>query len=197
MTRVNTNFTFHNVGQGLFYSGEISSSQNIFRFIYDCGSFQRGLVYSAIKHFKNEIDKNNRVINLLILSHLHADHTSGLNDLFHYFKVEEVVLPYFTPIERLLIALRTVNMPGWYYKFLADPVPFLMERGVERIIIIGEREGGEEKAPPSEFPPPGERISSGINIKKLPDDENLKRTVFENDTNWQDIDELRESWYWT
>jgi len=32
--RDNAIFTFHNVGQGLFYSGKIEN----FNFIYDCGS---------------------------------------------------------------------------------------------------------------------------------------------------------------
>ena len=181
-----TNFIFHNVGQGLFYSGEVNFNKSIFQFIYDCGSQKRRLINSAVKRFRRNTRKGR--INLLILSHLHVDHTSGINELLLHFKVQDVILPYFYPVERLLIALRRINMPSWYYEFLSNPVSFFMERGVERVIIIGGEKGGEEGTPPSEIPPslPPEGEPPKIDIEKLPDDEKLKEEILRYDSNWQD-----------
>ncbi len=146
-------FIYHNVGQGLFYSGEIKLQNNTtFRFIYDCGSENTRLVNTSIRRFKQDL-RDDDEIDSLIISHLHSDHVSGLNELFNNFVIKDVILPYFPPIERLLIALRRINMPLWYYEFLSDPVRYLIEKGVERVIIVGGEEGGEESTPPEEIPP--------------------------------------------
>lgn len=130
-------------------------------------------------------------MDLLFLSHLHVDHTNGLNQLLSSFKVREVILPYFPPIERLLIALSNINMPAWYYNFLADPVEFLVEREVDRVIVIGgerKREDNEGRVPPSELrpssPPEGD-FPVEINLEKLQSDEELKEEILKNDKNWQ------------
>lgn len=80
--RIETTFVFHNVGQGLFYSGEIKLDKDIgFNFVYDCGSTSSGYIKRVVKSFKSSIDKNE--IDLLVISHLHDDHTRGLNELLN------------------------------------------------------------------------------------------------------------------
>jgi glyoxylase-like metal-dependent hydrolase (beta-lactamase superfamily II) len=79
----NAEFTFHNVGQGLFYTGEISSNKSIFRFVYDCGQDNSNKnVCSAVDAFHSrvmdgDIGNEKPLINLLIISHFHYDHVSG------------------------------------------------------------------------------------------------------------------------
>ncbi len=186
---VKTEFIYHNVGQGLFYSGEIRfpySYESKFRFIYDCGSENIRLINASIHKFKRNIEDNK--INLLILSHLHLDHVSGLEELFNNFIIKEVILPYFTPIERLLIALRRINMPVWYYHFLFDPVAYLFQRGVERVIVLGGEEGSEGDVPPEKISPspPGKEFQRKLNIEKLPDDKNLEEKITQYDENWKE-----------
>ncbi len=184
MIKAETEFTFHNVGEGLFYSANIKLSTSSFRFIYDCGSRQIKLIESAIIRFLHDI--KNKEISLLILSHLHEDHVSGINELFSHFNIHDVILPYFSPIERLLIALRRLNLPNWYYQFLSDPVDFLIKKGAKRVIIIGGKKGGEGAIPPYEIPPSTENKSpSKINIERLPDDKNLEKLVRSNEENWE------------
>lgn len=181
------NLPNHNFGQGLFYSGEIKLSRfskfNKFRFIYDCGSENLRLINASIRRFKQDIGDNK--IDLLTISHLHSDHVSGLNELFDNFTIKEVILPYFSPMERLLIALRRINLPRWYHDFLSDPVTYLFERGVKRVIVLGEEEGGEGGVPPEELPPspPEEDIRNKLDIK-LPEGERLKERIIR-DENWQ------------
>ena len=182
--RAHTEFIYHNVGQGLFYSGEINYHDNHdnskFRFIYDCGSEKPRLVNTSIRRFKQDVGYNE--IDLLVISHLHSDHVSGLNELFNNFGIKDVILPYFSPIERLLTAVRGVNIPLWYYEFLSDPVKYLIGKGVKRVIIVGGEEGGEGGIPPEEISPAPTK--SGLKISKLPDDEKLKRKINENEENW-------------
>jgi beta-lactamase superfamily II metal-dependent hydrolase len=135
-------FTFHNIGQGLFYSGSIEN----FSCVYDCGSKRVTKLNVAIRQYK-ELSQSLQ-LDFLVLSHLHSDHTNGLDELLlkdPKVPVDMAILPYLTPIERLLIALSNRNMKVWYYKFLADPVNFLLTNGVNRILLLDEGENKPDR----------------------------------------------------
>ena len=135
-------FTFHNVGQGLFYTGKI----NGFNFVYDCGSENKRHLNFVVDNFA----RNTPTVDLLILSHLHQDHTAGLDALFNSkTRIGTVVLPYLPPRERLMVALSNINVSSWLFDFWANPVAFLINRGVGRVVLI-ESGGGER--PPEYFP---------------------------------------------
>ena len=98
-------FTFHNVGQGLFYTGKVGD----FNFMYDCGSERRRHLNSVISNYKNHKLTVSRV-DLLILSHLHDDHVAGLNALLNNgISIDTTILPYLPPIERLMVALKKIT----------------------------------------------------------------------------------------
>jgi glyoxylase-like metal-dependent hydrolase (beta-lactamase superfamily II) len=111
----------------------------------------------------------------LIISHLHDDHISGLNILLNKARVDTVILPYLSPIERLMVALRNVNLPQWLYDFWSDPITFLIEKGVNRVILVG---GHEPYSPPNEEIPSEDE---GLDINKMPEDEHLKEEVIKNE----------------
>lgn len=79
-------FIFHKVGQGLFYSGNLSSN---YQFVFDCGTNNsKSLV-------QNEFSKlDNKVIDFVVISHLHKDHINCLQDLINNFNVKKIYLPY-------------------------------------------------------------------------------------------------------
>ncbi|MBU7047213.1 MAG: MBL fold metallo-hydrolase [Theionarchaea archaeon] len=128
-------FEFHKVGQGLFYTGKIGE----FNFVYDCGSKQKNPLVDAIRSYKSNFHE--RGMDMLIISHFHSDHVSGLDYLLQNIGVADVLIPYFTPLERLIVALRWSNLPKWYskwyYEFLRDPVSYFLDRGARRVIIVG------------------------------------------------------------
>lgn len=167
---IKADFIYHNVGQGLFYSGEISPyGMRKFIFVYDCGSEDVHLIKTGIRRFRK--DTRNNMINLLIISHLHRDHVNGLEELFGRFdKVETVILPYLNPSERLIIALNAKSMPNWYYRFLSDPVEYLIEKGVNRIIWIVREKGNksEQKQEPQHLNPKPD-LEEFLNIDNLDD----------------------------
>lgn len=147
----NAEFTFHNVGQGLFYTGEISSNKSIFRFVYDCGQENSNKnVCSAVDAFHSrvmdgDIGNEKPLINLLIISHFHYDHVSGLRKFFERFTVDTVVMPYLYPCERYFILFEEFFEKGnhfdeqdtWYFEFLKNPIAYLMDNGfVKRVVVL-------------------------------------------------------------
>jgi len=148
--------TVYPVGQGLFstllYMPMIHRALcrcGPFSLIYDCGAGESGKVTSSLErsiiHFSNNKVSEDPV-NVLVISHLHWDHVAGLPLLLSLVDVDEVLMPYLTPCERLL-SLITEPPPyrRWYLQFIADPVSFLMDFGVRRITLIGK---GPTEPPP-------------------------------------------------
>lgn len=141
------------VGQGLFiflfYTPTVGGSKRCgqFKMVYDCGSGKRGWIPKSLKRsidefLKHDLGKFNSV-DVLVLSHFHWDHVSGLPILLSQVEVEEVLIPYFTPCERLSFLLTELPpYPRWYIRFIADPVTFLLDLGVRRVTLVGR--GGSE-----------------------------------------------------
>jgi hypothetical protein len=163
-------FTFHNVGQGLFYSGSIED----FNFIYDCGSESKTHIQSVVSDYKKNKLKNS-CIDLLVLSHLHTDHVSGLADLLgDEIVVDTVMLPYLSPIERLMVSLGGNNPPEWLRRFWSDPLSFLVDKGAKKIVLFGNNEASPpEDVPIEEYSEDREKMD----INKLPNDEKLEKEV--------------------
>jgi beta-lactamase superfamily II metal-dependent hydrolase len=145
--------TFNNVGQGLFYSGKIVVNEDkSFNFVYDCGTrSKREYLRTSIKRYSNSIKDNNnkKKLDLLVISHFDADHINGLETLLSEVdEMETVVLPYYTPEERLLYAIMNKKQNRFYYEFLSDPAEFLLKKyKVKKIVFIvknGENPNKEE-----------------------------------------------------
>ena len=81
-------FNFHNVGQGLFYSGKLLDGR--FNFVYDCGSI------SHHKYLNNAIDTQltTQLIDFIVISHLDKDHINGLERIVKTRDVKKIYLPY-------------------------------------------------------------------------------------------------------
>lgn len=122
--------SFHNVGQGLFYSGIIGRS---FNFVYDCGSLNEGYLKKSIKQYKTNNLKG-KVLDLLIISHFHKDHINGVEELLKGVKVHTVVIPYMPFVERLLLWVANKFVLS---EIILNPVQYFVSKGAKRIIIIG------------------------------------------------------------
>lgn len=129
---VDSEFKFHNVGQGLFYTGVVATSRASFRFIYDVGSDNQTAIDQAVDDYTGDVSS----VDILFISHLHKDHTSGINKLLDNISVKHVYLPYLGVGERLLLAVMYPKENEWYYRFLQDPATFLLERHVEVVTFI-------------------------------------------------------------
>lgn len=103
--------TYYPIGQGSFYTEVFTKSDNTrFVMVYDCGSetgntdMERNLG-DQIDDFKQSIGPNPH-IDLLFLSHFHADHINGLDRLLSGVTVGKTVIPMLTMPLLLLTRVR-------------------------------------------------------------------------------------------
>lgn len=150
---VNGAFRFHNVGQGLFYSGILSKKSkhkhNVFSFVYDCGT------NSDISFLQREIDDyklllptkgttSHKKLSLLVVSHLHDDHVNGIEYLLKDIEVDTVVMPYINNNLKLFAQLESHSNNEFLQVFYTDPVGWFLSKGVHRILFIGSEDIAEE-----------------------------------------------------
>lgn len=92
-------FNFHAVGQGLFYTGRISSTNLTYNFIFDIGTLSsQNLIQAQIDRYVTIMCSNNEDIDCLILSHVDRDHLSGLIYLMNSLsttniKIKNIIFP--------------------------------------------------------------------------------------------------------
>ncbi len=155
---INGTFRFHNVGQGLFYSGILNKkdtkSHAIFSFVYDCGTdSSMAFLKSEIDSFKLLLPTNEKKLDLLVISHLHDDHVNGLEYLLKDIKVDTVVMPYIDDGLKSLPLVESSTNNDFLRTFYIDPVNWFSLMGVRRVMLLGA-EGIEQKVTylPSERP---------------------------------------------
>lgn len=143
------------VGQGFFHSGFLLEGDRLrLSYVYDCGAMAK---YADARN--REIDQYHRVaalygvekLDLLFLSHVHADHVNGVERLLGSLEVDTIVLPLLNVKDRLIAYGRTaVEDPasaqsGFYRDFVVDPASALSRFRPRQILFI---EPGEEGGTP-------------------------------------------------
>ncbi|MEE3663234.1 hypothetical protein V2I52_15025 [Brenneria sp. g21c3] len=128
MTLLLSEVTYHGVGQGLFISGEITSNERSFKWVYDCGSSSKSGKLLLERKIKNIFKQRNEpiVIDMLVISHFDRDHINGCESLLKTFKVNKVILPYIPLWKRILLALeQKVGITGKYIDFYINPTQYI------------------------------------------------------------------------
>lgn len=149
--------TQHPVGQGLFHSSEIvwkkPSDKKIqtFRLVYDCGSQQAYSTFlqEQVKDYKKSVPKTGK-IDLLVISHFHKDHISGIKKLLERRSIDigTFVIPHITPLQKIL-ALTSVaesedaDETGFEANFILDPISTLraLNNRIDTILVVHPGEG--------------------------------------------------------
>lgn len=145
--------TTHPIGQGAFYSGNVEFEHFDFRYVYDCGSNNsNALSHEVERYITSSLTQD--VLHALFISHFHRDHVRGLDELLAKIKVETAIIPYLSPFERLLLIAEKAasnNVNADEIAFLADPIAWLGDRNVDRVLVVT---AGDDLSPPAsdEFP---------------------------------------------
>ena len=126
--------TFNSVGQGAFYTEEFYDRDNKtnFTMVYDCGSYgNEKLIINEIKHsgLKQDID-------LLCISHFHADHINGLKYLLENYNVKRILLPFLYEEERIEVFLANSDASAFIKEFSLHPEKTIHEYFRDREIQI-------------------------------------------------------------
>lgn len=152
-----TIYQYHPVGQGCFYTGNIYiGAYRAFTFVYDCGTnSDQDYLLEAIDNSPIKRRKNSK-IDVCAISHFHADHTSGIPHLLQNTRCDRLVIPYYEPIERLIIYLESGNTDDDYRRMLEDPYTYFSGDGFDigEIIVVG---GGAE----AQILEPGRPVAPG------------------------------------
>ena len=81
---------FHPVGQGIFYTEKFHFGDKVFNVVFDCGSENKNKIEKEISQTFTKEDS----IDILFISHFHADHMNSLNYLKdHCKKIKRVIIP--------------------------------------------------------------------------------------------------------
>lgn len=131
-------YRFHAAGQGIFASGTVTATDRTkFHWVFDCGSTNLSRVLRPkIKRYRTSVAGD--TLDLLCISHFHNDHVSGLGDLLKKLKVNTIVMPYLSPLERLVLGCINGRGRKGYLSFLADPVVFVLEQAeaIGQIVFV-------------------------------------------------------------
>ncbi|WP_145978391.1 hypothetical protein [Tistrella mobilis] len=156
------------VGQGLFSSGAIvKNGRPFFNWVYDCGtSSSLDLLYDSIKdcNRQRECLRFSR-FDLVILSHFDNDHISGFSHLVQESQIRMILLPYLTPLQRLILAIQQgVSSGDAEFGFYIDPVSYL--RGLDgsdigEIVFVLPSESDDEAPSPRIGPVPDGGVRDG------------------------------------
>jgi len=94
---IRNEFTFHSVGQGLFYTGIIMrNKEKQYSFVFDCGTeSSQCYLDEAINSYVGELNNlNKKNIDFAVLSHLDKDHIIGIFELQKKKNINKYYLPY-------------------------------------------------------------------------------------------------------
>ncbi len=141
------------VGQGFFHAGWIApeDATESFFYIYDCGAMDayKTARDREIQKLISDVGTGTR-LDLLVLSHMHADHINGVEKLITdgKFAVDTVMMPLVGMKDRLIAFAKTASEDpasaggGFYRSFVADPVETMSRFEPRNILLVRRGEGG-------------------------------------------------------
>lgn len=135
-------FTFHGVGQGLFYSGKINIGETKKRIVYDCGTF------FDKRLLQHEIDKAfsyGESLDLLVISHVDQDHISGIRYLLdRVSEVKALFMPYMEPEEMAFYAVKYESRRRQHEDYIDTILDFediVSNEKIQKVIMLTDQEG--------------------------------------------------------
>lgn len=134
ISKGNSSFRVYNVGQGLFYTGDIILDKNkVFKFIYDCGGDK---VNDTLDKYLGE----DAEIDMLVISHFDSDHISGLPKLLNSVnRVKKIFIPYYNDLDSYLLLMAYVYGNGATFK------------KVDEIVLVDSNEEFEDNQNTQDF----------------------------------------------
>lgn len=169
----------HPVGQGFFHSAQLEEDGRVFRYVFDCGAMSsyKAARAARINEYRHGCGSN-ALIDVLFISHAHADHLNGLEQLLSPgLDVDTIVLPLMNAEDRLIAYGRDLaddaasSQNGFYRDFIIDPATAL-GRFKPRQILFVRSQHGDGGAPGSDGesfgdPDGGSDVSSDSTATRL------------------------------
>lgn len=143
--------------------------------VYDCGGYgNKGALTRNISALRSALPVRggNKIIDLMVLSHLHHDHINGFKILTDWpnLIIRRLVIPHYDDVDKLVLMAQTAATTGTMEQVeavsdvLADPDGWFGARGVEQVLQM--RPGDEDSTPP---PPEGDVDPEGYERLRGPE----------------------------
>lgn len=164
------------VGQGYFQAGDLFEDESLrMRYVVDCGAMTKYASWrdARIDAYLTDVGAK-QPLDLLFISHAHADHLNGVERLLDKVKglvVKTIVLPLLNVEDRLIAYARAasedpMSVASVFYKaFVVDPVSALGRFNPERIILV--EPGNRNDGAPFREGPDGPQGGSGDSESQL------------------------------
>ncbi|KAA6329496.1 hypothetical protein EZS27_021703 [termite gut metagenome] len=156
---------FHPIGQGAFYTEQQMISGRVYTVVYDCGSIT--LSEQLMRNLIDSFFQKGSTIDLLFISHFHADHINGIKSLLKRCKVKRVVIPLLKDDDKIVLKLdNAVRFKYDETQIIDDPENFFGENvKITKVQVVTE---GNAEPPNINADELSDRINSGTKIM-MPD----------------------------
>lgn len=140
------------VGHGFFHTANLQFDNHYYRYVYDCGSGKSlegsNLIKEQIARYVEMAFLNgDDLIDMLVVSHFHADHINGIAELLRCVKVKKLVLPHLDKSFRIgiLAELISEGFEVWseLSGLIVEPARWVAEKGGRDFEIIEIDDEGE------------------------------------------------------
>jgi beta-lactamase superfamily II metal-dependent hydrolase len=126
--------TFHPIGQGAFYYEIHFTDKKNFTIVYDCGSNsfeEEELEIEISRVFPKGLD-----IDILFISHFHADHINGIDALKKHCNIKNVVLPELNEEAKILVKISNLINNYTKEKLIDNPKEYFKEGGKNTAVFL-------------------------------------------------------------
>ncbi|PRZ01086.1 metallo-beta-lactamase superfamily protein [Jezberella montanilacus] len=157
------------VGHGFFHTATIDIERYLYRYIYDCGAQQGRVIEREIDRYEKNVDLegSGKEIDMLVISHFHADHIKGIPELLKRFKIKHLVIPYLSEEAKSLVLayLAAIGVEEWivFSSLILTPEVWLTDLGSDAQLVQISAENGNSSDEAS-IPRAGNGLSIGIGI---------------------------------
>lgn len=183
---INQKIIIHPVGQGFFYSFQLSvywrGRSDKFRFVFDCGTLNVRNGRDEINYYHKEYLSENDELDLLVISHFDKDHVNLIGELLNNRKVKRIMAPFLDYTERMALLVKFLETSNgndnieddFYINLLIDPEGTLtnyVSEGGEIIFVISNSENPPfpsdeiDEKPPINSDDDNERILLDLDFK--------------------------------
>lgn len=140
---------FHPIGQGAFYTERHYYAEGKeFNVVFDCGSDTKDSKIRFEDIIKKEYPKANKeenIIDILFISHFHADHINQIYTLIKYCTIKNVVIPLLDEGTKALIKIENYLESEFDSSSLIDdPFSYFNKNSETRVIGVKEWDNNQQ-----------------------------------------------------
>ncbi len=157
------------VGHGFFHSASVGVGGALYRYIYDCGGHNEFTVNREIDRYaiNENMEDNGKAVDMLVISHFHADHIKGIPYLLKQFRIKNLVIPYLSEDAKALVLayFAAIGVDEWnvFSGLILAPEDWLANLESDAQVVQISAEDGD-RLDEATVPPNGNGLAIGTGV---------------------------------